>query len=233
MSQPNNRRPIITEINPKSHISESYRMLRTNIQFSMIDKKIQSVMVTSAEPGEGKTTTALNLAVTYAQSGQKVVIVDCDLRKPTVHYSFMVSNRLGVTSLLSNQAGMDQIIQPCSVENLSVITSGPLPPNPAEMLASQRMSTFLEELESRFDIIVIDTPPALAVTDSQIIASKCDGVILVIDSGKVKREKALRVKNSLLHVKANILGVVLNNMGKNNKDGYYNYYYYYGTSSKG
>ncbi len=186
------------------------------------------ISVTSAGPMEGKSTTAANLAVAYAQANKQVLLMDADLRKPTLHHTFEKSNRIGLSNLLANQYGIHEVVKDTHIENLSVITSGPIPPNPAEMLASKRMVSLLVELKDRFDMIIIDTPPALAVTDAQVIASICDGVLLVIDCGKVKRDLALKVKANLEHVKARILGVVLNN--KSRKDA--GYYYYYGSKEE-
>ncbi|WP_282938842.1 CpsD/CapB family tyrosine-protein kinase [Paenibacillus sp. RC67] len=222
-----NNRPVITHDNPKSPISEAYRTLRTNIQFSAIDEEIRTIMVTSAGPGEGKSTTITNLAVAYAQSDMKVVLIDADLRKPTMHHTFNLTNRAGLTNALSSKGILHEVIRETKIPNLSVITSGPIPPNPSEMLASKRMGVLLDELKEQFDMILIDTPPALAVTDAQIVASRCDGVVLVIDSGKVKREIAMKAKANLDYVKARILGVVLNNMNRKSSEAYY--YYYYGT----
>lgn len=228
MSQPiNKNRPIITLSNPKSPISEAYRTLRTNIQFSAIDEEIKTIMVTSAGQGEGKSTTTINLAVAYAQADKRVIIIDADLRKPTLHHSFQISNRHGLTNLLTNQAELSTVIVSSEQDNLDLLPSGPIPPNPSEILASKRMTTLLEQLGEQYDVILIDTPPALAVTDSQVIATRCDGVILVIDQGKVKREIAQKAKANLEHVQARILGIVLNNVNRDSNDSYY--YYYYGN----
>lgn len=226
-----NKRPIITETNPKSPISEAYRTLRTNIEFSAVDEQLQVIMLTSAGPGEGKSTTATNLAVTYAQADKKVLIIDADLRKPTMHHTFMKSNRRGLTNILAGQAIHSEVIMDTHIPNLEVLPSGPIPPNPSEMLSSKRMISFLAEMRERYGIIIVDTPPALAVTDAQIMATRCDGVILVVNSGEVKREVALKVKLNLEHVKARILGVVLNNIDKKHGESYY-YYYYYGEAEK-
>lgn len=229
MSQPINKdRPIITLTNPKSPISEAYRTLRTNIQFSAIDEDLKIIMVTSAGQGEGKSTTTINLAVAYAQAEKKVLIIDADLRKPTLHHSFHVANRQGLTNVLTGQSELSSVIVSSELDNLDLIPSGPIPPNPSEILASKRMTTVLEQLSDKYDMILIDSPPTLAVTDSQVIATRCDGVILVIDQGQVKREVALKAKANLEHVKARILGVVLNNVNRDNGDVYY--YYYYGGS---
>ncbi|TXK85626.1 CpsD/CapB family tyrosine-protein kinase [Paenibacillus sp. N3.4] len=228
MSNSTNRRPIITHQNPKSPISEAYRTLRTNIQFSSIDEELRVIMVTSAGPGEGKSTTLTNLAVAYAQADKKVLVIDADLRKPTMHHTFIVSNRWGLTNLLTNQLTIREVLQETFIPNLTIISSGPIPPNPSEILASKKMISTLDELKEQFDIILIDTPPAIAVTDSQIIATRVDGVILVVDSDKVKRDAALKAKQNLENVRARILGVVLNNVDRKNKEAYY--YYYYGES---
>lgn len=227
MSRITNKRPIITDINPKSPISEAYRTLRTNIEFSSFDEQIRVIMLTSAGPGEGKSTTAANLAVAFAQAGKKVLIMDADLRKPTLHHTFSKTNRWGLTNIIAGQAEVKEVISQTEINNLDLLASGPIPPNPSELLASKRMSALLEELRLIYDIIIVDTPPALAVTDAQIMSTKCDGVVLVIDSGKVKREIALKVKMNLEYVNARILGAVLNNIDR--KDGESYYYYYYGN----
>ncbi|MDD9266228.1 CpsD/CapB family tyrosine-protein kinase [Paenibacillus sp. GCM10023248] len=228
MSNLTNKRPIITHQNPKSPISEAYRTLRTNIQFSSVDGEVKVLMVTSAGPGEGKSTTLTNLAVAYAQADKKVLVIDADLRKPTMHHTFQVSNRSGLTNLLTNQLTILEVVQESLIPNLYIITSGPIPPNPSEILASKKMISTLEELRMQYDIILIDAPPAIAVTDAQIISTRSDGVILVVDSEKVKRDVALKAKQNLDNVRARILGVVLNNVDRKNKDAYY--YYYYGES---
>ncbi|MFS0725655.1 CpsD/CapB family tyrosine-protein kinase [Paenibacillus sp. 1P07SE] len=222
-----NKRHLITVTNPKSPVSEAYRSLRTNVDFSAIDDSMQVIMVTSAGPGEGKSTTIANLAVTYAQMDRSVVLVDADMRKPTEHHTFGVSNRFGLSSLLSQQCALEDVMQQTLVPGLTVITAGPIPPNPAEMVASRRMSALIGELRNRYDIVLIDSPPLLAVTDAQIISTKCDGVLLVIDYGKVKRDIAIKAKANLDKVGARILGVVMNNVKRKSSEEYY--YYYYGT----
>ena len=226
MSQPSTERKIISLVNPKSPISEAYRSLRTNIQFTAADDQIQVIMVTSAGPGEGKSTTVSNLAVTYAQAEQKVLVMEADLRKPTVHKMFLQPNRIGISNVMLNQVTLNDIIRETDVPNLYVITSGPIPPNPSEILGSKKMAKAIAELREMFDIIIIDTPPVLALTDAQVVATNSDGVIMVIDSGKVKRDAAIKAKANLEHVNARMLGVVLNNVKRNGSDSYY--YYYYG-----
>lgn len=225
-----NKRHIITLSNPRSPISESYRALRTNIEFSSIDEELQVLMVSSAGPGEGKSTTITNLAVTFAQSEKKVVLIDADLRKPTAHHTFSISNRWGLSSVVSQQCSLEEAIQVSDIPGLDVITSGAIPPNPAEMMGSKRMTAIIAQLREMYDIILIDTPPLLAVTDAQIVAAKSDGVIMVVDQGKVKREIAAKAVKNLESVNARILGVVLNNVKrKANEEAYY---YYYGVQDK-
>lgn len=219
-------RNLITVTNPKSPISEAYRTLRTNITFSSVDEEIKVIMVTSSGAGEGKSTTVANIAATYAQNDQKVVLLELDLRKPTVHKTFNLSNRIGITNVLTKQVELESTIQETSVPNLHVITSGPTPPNPSELVGSKSLYNIIQQLKELFDFVIIDTPPVLAITDSQLIASHCDGVILVADSGKVKRSALLHAKERLQVVNAKILGVVINNAKRKKDDNYY--YYYYG-----
>jgi len=219
-------RKIIALSNPKSPISESYVKLRTNIELSAVDEPIQVIMVTSASPGEGKSTTAVNLAVVYAQAEKKVLLIDADLRKPAVHRYFMLSNRTGLTSLLTSRTSKLEAIVEGAVPHLEVMTSGPVPPNPSELLASRKMSSYIEEFRKEYDVIIIDTPPLNAVADAQIIAPIVDGTLLVLQSGSVKKDHALRAKQALELAKTRILGVVLNNVERKQAEDYY--YYYYG-----
>lgn len=228
MRQPSNEHNLITMLNPKSPISEAYRSLRTNVQYASVDQQIKVLMVASAKSGEGKTTTVTNLAVTYAQEGKKVLLIDGDLRKPSLHHLFQHSNRIGLTSVLFNHQLLPEVIRETNVDNLSVITSGPIPPNPSEILGSQRMISLLEELKGKFDVILFDTPPILAVADGLVISSYCDGVVLVVLAGKVKKSLVQKTKASLEHVQAKILGVVLNNNSRSKSSGHI--YYYYGSN---
>lgn len=226
MPQPTINPQLIMEANPKSPVAEAYRYLRTNIEFSSIDEPIRTVMVTSAQPGEGKSTTIANLAIAYAQSGKNVLIIDADLRKPTIHRLFNKSNRSGLTSLLSGQHHLEELSLETHIGHLDVLTAGPSVPNPSEILSSKRMAALITDLRDTYDIILIDTPPAVAVTDAQIISAQSDGVILVVNSRKVKKDLALRAKAGLQHVKAKLLGVVLNNKSRSEAES--SYYYYYG-----
>ncbi|MGQ8870914.1 CpsD/CapB family tyrosine-protein kinase [Paenibacillus sp. TSA_86.1] len=203
---------LVTYFNSKSHISEGYRKLRTNIQFSSIDNHIHKIMIASAESGEGKTTTISNLAVTYAQEGKKVLLIDADLRNPSLHRVFSVPNHVGLSSVLSNQYAMEEVLRDSYIDNLQLFTSGPIPPNPSEMIGSNRMKSLMERLENQYDVIMFDTPPVLSVTDALIVSSLCDGVLLVVNAGKVKKELVKKTKAHLEHVNARILGVILNNL---------------------
>lgn len=219
---------LITESNPKSPISEGYRMLRTNIEFSSIDHKLQVIMVTSSKPSEGKSTTSANVAVAFAQSNKRVLLIDGDLRKPSQHHIFGKSNRVGLTNVLFKQKLLGEVIQSTDTDNLSIIHAGPTPPNPSELLSSMQMASLLSKARGLYDVIIIDTPPILSVTDAQIVATLSDGVVLVVDSGKVKKEVALKAKASLEHVNAKLIGVVLNNINRNDSD---SYAYYYGEKT--
>ncbi|MFD2611102.1 CpsD/CapB family tyrosine-protein kinase [Paenibacillus gansuensis] len=227
MPQSTNSPLLIADSNPHSPITEAYRTLRTNIRFSSVDKPAQVIMVGSAVPGEGKSTTAANLSIVYAQEGKKVLLMDCDLRKPTVHTRFAVHNRNGLTNLLAGNYQPHEAFRETGVDNLTVITSGAIPHNPSELLASKRMAGLLEKFRADFDIIIIDTPPILAVTDALIVSSFSDGVVLVVKSGKTKKALVQKAKSSLDHVNANLLGVVLNN--KKREDAEAGYVYYYGA----
>ncbi|CAM4280748.1 CpsD/CapB family tyrosine-protein kinase [Paenibacillus tarimensis] len=215
---------LITEINQNSPVSEAYKVLRTSIEFSNLDSKTQTIMITSTKTSEGKSTTSANLAIAYAQAGKRVLLIDADMRKPTQHHIFRLSNRVGLTALLSHQADLNDVILPVNVDNLYVLPAGAIAPNPSEMLTSKRMTALLEELRGMYDMIILDTPPLLAVTDAQIVATQCDGVLLVIDSGRVKRDSAVKAKACLDRVHAKILGVVLNNVKRSDRESYYHYY---------
>ncbi|NHM30020.1 CpsD/CapB family tyrosine-protein kinase [Bacillus sp. C11] len=212
-------------MDPKSPISEQYRTIRTNIQFSSVDTEIKTLMVTSSGPGEGKSTTVSNLAVVFAQMGKRVLLVDADLRKPTAQYTFNLTNNFGFTSVLTKQISLVQAVSETDQENLYVLPSGPIPPNPAELLGSKAMDLFLEYAFEGFDLVLFDTPPVLAVTDAQILANRCDGTILVVSSGKTEIDQAQKSKELLLAANGKLMGVVLNN--KPMKES--NYYYYYGA----
>nr|WP_282154650.1 CpsD/CapB family tyrosine-protein kinase [Cytobacillus gottheilii] len=219
----NSKRKLITKNDPKSPIAEQYRTIRTNIQFSAIDQEIRTILVTSSGPGEGKSTTVANLAVVFAQQGKRVLLVDADLRKPTVHYTFNTLNTTGLTNVLTNQMSLMEAVKANDEKNLYILPCGPIPPNPSELLGSKAMTRVMDEALNEFDIILFDTPPVLAVTDAQILANKCEGTIIVVGSGKTEKEQLLKSKEMLTAAQAKILGVVLNNKKMKDTD---NYYYY-------
>ena len=218
------RKNLITAFSPKSPISEQYRTIRTNIQFSMIDKELKVLACTSAMPRDGKSTTIANLAVTLAQQGQKILLIDADLRRPTIHQIMEVKNQYGLTSLLTKKANLEMAILPTSrANNLHVLPAGPIPPNPSELLGSNMMETLIAELSAKFDLVLFDTPPVLAVTDAQILGSRCDGIIIVIRSHKTEKKELIKAKELLDRTNVNLIGVVLN--GVDQKDVPYSYYY--------
>jgi len=221
-----NKRKLITRTNPRSPISEQYRTIRTNIQFAAVDRDIQVIMVTSSIPGEGKSTSAANLAVVFAQQGKNVLLIDADLRKPTMHYTFNVTNTFGLTNVLTRRMDLSEAVEKTEVENLDILSSGPIPPNPAELLGSKAMDELLKQLRTEYSTIIIDTPPLMAVADAQILASKCDGSILVINSGKTVIDNVLKSKEKLTSSSARILGTILNNKKIISKQ---DIYYYYGN----
>ncbi|HCJ58383.1 MAG TPA: capsular biosynthesis protein [Clostridiaceae bacterium] len=223
------KKNIITNINPKSRSAEAYRILRTNIQFANIDKTLKSIVITSPGQGDGKSTVIANLAVAIARNNKKVLLIDADLRKPNVHTFFQVSNTKGLTNLLSEDVEYIRIIESTYVENLDILSSGPIPPNPSELLGSNRIKILLDELKNVYDMVLFDSPPACLVTDAAVLSTIADGVILVCAAGQTTIENAKNAKALLDKVNANIIGVVLNKMatkaGRYNKvDDYYSYY---------
>jgi capsular exopolysaccharide synthesis family protein len=228
----NNLKDLITIENPKSPVSESYRTLRTNIMFSSLDKKVQTIMVTSSGPEEGKSTVASNLAVIMAQSGSKTIIIDCDLRKPRLHKVFQVSNQIGLSNYLIGEATIADVVKQATVENLQILPSGVKPPNPAELVGSGKMRAFVESLKQYYDYIILDTPPVVIVTDAQLVSQYADGSLLVIAAGEVEREASMKAKELLTKVNAKILGVVLNKVD-GNSNGRYKYYYHYYYDEQG
>lgn len=221
---------LVAASEPRSANAEAYRMLRTNISFSSVDKAIKTILITSASPSEGKSITAGNLAVTMAQAGYRTVIVDCDLRKPTLQKIFGISNDVGLTNALLSHANFNSFLRPSRVENLRVLTTGQLPPNPSELLGSRSMSDLLAVLQNEYDVVVIDSPPVLAVTDAAILSRASDGVLLVVDCGQTKRESAVRAKEALEKAGGRFLGIVLNRIPLNS--GYYSYNNKYYSSNE-
>lgn len=220
------KQELVTITHPKSPIAEAYRTLRTNIQFSSFDKSVKTVTVTSSGPGEGKSTVASNLAVVTAQSGKKTLIIDCDQRRSRLHKVFGLSNMVGLSNMLAGEVAFPDVVQQTEIENLYVLTAGTRPPNPSELLASEKMKSFIHTMRDEFDYVIMDTPPVLIVTDAQLLADYTDGYLLVVSSGDVDRNAAAKSKELLENVNAKILGVVLNNLEISEK-GYYGYYYHY------
>ena len=228
------QRRLITHEDPKSPVSEAYRSLRTSLIHSSSKDGANIIMVSSAGPGEGKTTTIANLAITYANLGKKTLLVDSDLRKPVIHNIFKVDKTPGITSFLSGESSISEIINTTEVENLDLITSGVIPPNPSEILDSEKMSSFFETVKNNYDIILFDTPPLIAVTDAYVLMKYIDQFILVIRAGVAEKGAVERVLNAFKQTKFKITGVVINAMSEEHSYGagyYYNYYqYYYGDN---
>jgi capsular exopolysaccharide synthesis family protein len=220
----------------RSPIAESYRHLRTSLLLSSAGQPPRTILVTSSQPSEGKTTTAINTAYMLAQTGAEVLIIDCDLRRPRLHTQFEVSNSKGLTTWLSGERDLDGLLQLCAkTPNLKILTSGPVPPNPAELLGSEEMRRLLSQLSERFAHIIIDSPPAISFTDASILSTMVDGVMLVVHGGRSSRAVVRRAKQQLLDVGAHIFGVVLNNVKLESQDYYYSGYYsnYYSTETDG
>lgn len=201
---------LITIHHPRSPVAEAYRILRTNLEFSGLDRPLRILLVTSPGPEEGKSTVLANLGVVIAQAGKKVILADCDLRRPYLHELFGLPGNVGLTTMIVDEEAMkNPPLLDTGVENLLLLPSGPLPPNPAEVLASRRMEEILRRLSAEADMLLLDAPPVISVTDALILASKSDGVILVIRAGHTRREMAVRAKELLEKVNARLLGSVL------------------------
>lgn len=229
---------LVTHFDPKSPVSEAYRTLRTNIQFKNKGIKQHTILISSSAPKEGKSTTVANLAITMAQMGNKTVLIDGDLRRPVIHSIFNMKKEDGVTNYLIGAQSIDTIIKSTFVENLYIIPSGPLPPNPSELLSSEEMKRMIDELKNRFEIILFDSPPVIAVTDAAILSTLVDGVVLVIKAHQTHREAIKRAKSLLDNAEAKIFGSLLNSVkiektyGTNYYYYYYHYYQYYGHDLK-
>ena len=215
---------LIAARQPRSATAEAYRMLRTNIQFSVVDNQLCTLMVTSPSPEEGKSVTAANIAVVMAQAGQRVALVDADLRRPAQHRIFELNNNIGLTTiLLDSEAHLSDMLQATALDNLKVMTAGPLPPNPSELLGSKRMGYLIEALKKKADIVVFDSAPVMAVADASVLARRLDGTVIVVDVGHTRRGPAQRSIEALAAVSASVLGAVLNRVPTRNRS--YSYYY--------
>lgn len=217
---------LLTYQYPKSSMAEAYRTLRTNLGFASMDDPCRSILFTSTSPRDGKSTVASNLAVVMAQAGNRVALIDADLRKPMQHKIFDVDNRQGLTSVLLREVEAEKAMHNGLVENLHVLTSGPIPPNPAEILGSERARQVLQQLQDEYDYVFIDSPPILAVTDSAILSTIVDGVVLVVNYAVTRNELAREAVEQFKKANARIIGVVLNQVKMESSD-YKNYYYYY------
>ena len=217
---------IISYNDPKSVISEQYRAIRTNIEYSNVDQNTKTILVTSSDKNEGKTTTVSNLAVSFANLNKKVLLIDCDLRNASIHKMFKINNIYGLTDILAKDRAVDKCIQETELENLYVLTAGAIPPNPAEILSSEKMKNLIEDLKNIYDYIFIDTPPIGLVTDAGVLSSFIDGVVLVVKSESVEKKYLEETKKKLDAVDARILGAILNSYKSEQKD--YEYYSYYG-----
>lgn len=216
---------LVAELYPVSAVSEQFRTVMTNISFANMNGDIKSIMITSSDPSEGKSTFSANLAVTYAKQGKNVILVDADMRKPTVHKTFNVSNTRGLSTILSGNSTVEDTISYTSIDNLNVITSGPVPPNPSVLLGNRRILDIIKKYNKPNDLVIIDVPPVNTMTDASIISTTVDGTIFVIPENIAKKKNVKVAVSQIKKVNAKILGAVIN-MSKENVDGN-NYYYYY------
>jgi non-specific protein-tyrosine kinase len=222
---------LITVTRPRSPIAEAYRVLRANVEFSAINEPFRTVVVTSGTPSEGKTTTVANLATAFAQAGKRIILVDTDLRHPTLHKLFQQTNRRGVTTALA-EGGISNHLVPTGMKNLYLMPSGPLPPNPAELLGAPRMAQLIEVLKAHADLVFFDSPPVLAVADATILSRACDATLLVVLNNSTRAGSLVRSRDQLTQAGGNLMGTVLNRMAHSG-DGYYYYYHkYYGSDNQ-
>jgi capsular exopolysaccharide synthesis family protein len=217
--------PTLVAFDANSSAAEAYRVLRTSVLLSAAGEPPKTILITSGQPGEGKTTTVVNTAISLAQLGARVLIIDCDLRRPSTHKMFGVDHTRGLSTVLARNTPVEEVIQKLPVANLSLLPCGPIPPNPAELIISEKMKSLLKELGERYDHILIDSPPLMNVTDPVILSTMVDGVILVVHGGKSTRDMVRRARQELGAVGAKVFGVVLNNVDLR-REGYDDYYYY-------
>lgn len=223
------KRPLLTQAPHQSPRAEAFRQMRTNLQFANAVGKAKTVLVTSSLPGEGKSTTATNLAIALAQAGQTVCLLDADLRRPMVHEYMHLGRDAGLTTALMGSADVNDLLQPWGEDNLYVLTSGQVPPNPSELLGSTEMKSLIERLEEVFDVIIIDAPPLLPVTDAAVLSQFAGGVAVVVGSHKLKQQDLSKALNSLSLVNARLLGVILNQLPVKGPDAYQQSYYSYAS----
>lgn len=204
-------RKTIVATKPYATASEQFRTIRTNIMYSSIDIPLGSVLFTSDMPGAGKSTVATNMAIAYAQAGKRTLLLDGDLRRPTSHYTFEVSNQTGLSTLMINDMDWRTVVKQTAFEQLDLITSGPVPPNPSELLSSKKMETMMQMLKENYEMVIVDSPPLLSVTDGQILSKHTDGVVLVTNVQANNRDRILEARELLNKASANIIGIILNN----------------------
>lgn len=211
---------LVTITDPRSPVSEAYRSLRANLSFYSLDKPLRTLMVTSPAAGEGKSTTIANLAVTMAQSGRRTIVVDTDLRRPALHELFGAQMSPGLTDAMMAAAG-ELPLQKTAVENLWLLSSGPKPPNPADLLGAERMAQIIAQLTEQADIVLFDAPPVMAAADAAILGARVDGVLLVIQAGKTRRDHSERARETLEKSRAHVVGAALTNAPKDSSMGGY------------
>ncbi|VXB83450.1 Putative tyrosine-protein kinase YveL [Exiguobacterium sp. 8H] len=214
-------RSLVTLSNPSSEISEGYRTIRTNLEFLSISYKLQMITITSATAGEGKSTTATNLSIAYAQLGKKVILVDCNMRRPVIHQVFRFKECKGLSDILVGGVSLDDALQETGIPGLTLLTVGTIPPNPTELLASSKTKELFSDLRNRFEVIIIDSPSMMQVPDTRLLAGISDGMLLVIDSEASNRHLVLRAKEELERTGAQLLGIILNKRSTRNTFSYY------------
>src|SRR5690606_35354213 len=215
------RGTLITIERNNSIAAEQFRSIRSNINFASVDRRLRSIVVTSSSAGDGKTMTATNLAIVFNQEGKKVLLVDADLRRPKVHHAFRLENHVGLSNYLIEQKALKDIIMRTYRPDLDLITSGIIPPNPAELLGSRQMSIFISQVMNLYDVVIFDTPPVLVVTDSTLIANQCDGTLLVVRAKKNEVKDVKKAKEQLSFAGANLIGAVFNGKKQLKKNLYY------------
>ena len=218
-------RQLIVAISPHATVSEQFRTIRTNIMYAGVDRPMRSVLFTSDIPGAGKSTIAANMAAAYGQAGKKTLLLDADLRRPTCHYTFETMNQSGLSAAIVNDIPIEDFVKKTEFEDLDLITSGPIPPNPSELLSSKKMGQVMDSLAKQYEMIIMDSPPILSVTDAQLLSKQADGVIIVTDVENNNRDRLMEAKDLLEKADANIIGIVLNNRKINYRTSD-NYYYY-------
>ena len=219
------RRNLVVGTNPSSVVSEQFRSIRTNIMYAGVGKDITAVLFTSDTPVAGKSTVAANMAVAYAQAGKKTLLLDADLRRPTCHHTFEVPNKVGLSTAIVNEIPVSQVISKTTFNHLDLLTSGPVPPNPAELLSVSKFDAIMVHLKTEYDMVIIDSPPILSVTDAQLLSKNADGVILVTNVEKNNRDRLNEAIELLRKSSANIIGIVLNQRMKKSKKEDYRYFY--------